>query len=150
MAKTNFNNYRFEGLDYKSYSKEYYTMKRVSDEETKIVICVNSPCLLPTKYGWALILDLKHVVFLKDWAVNCTHFGNDVLLQKEYFKVKTWGFHSFCKNEEEALDFQTWVNLAKEQDESYYERVIWKKRQTKEQKKKALLNNISWENPICI
>ena len=136
MSKTNFNDYRFEGLDYKSYSKKYYTMKRVSDDETKIVVCVNSPRLLPTKYGWALILDLKHVVFLQDWAVNCTHFGN--------------GFHSFCKNEEEALDFQTWVNLAKEQDESYYERVIWKKRQTKEQKKKALLNNISWENPICI
>ena len=65
-------------------------MRRVNSEETKIVVNVGSHHLQKTKYGYALILDEKHVIFVKNWQVSQNYFGNEVLLTKEYFNVKEW------------------------------------------------------------
>ena len=51
MAKKDFNDFRFSGLDWKKTSNKYMTMKRISDDESKIVVKVGSSHLLKTKYG---------------------------------------------------------------------------------------------------
>lgn len=116
IKKNNFNNFRFEGLEHKECSNKYFTMKRVSEDENKIVVKVADSHLIKTKYGYALILDHNHVVFLKEWQVNQNYFGNEVLLQKEYFNVKEWGKHEdFFKNDE-FLNFDAWLKVAYEQE----------------------------------
>jgi len=114
--KENFNDFRFSGLEYRSISNKYFTMKRVSDNENKIVVKVDDVHLKRTKYGYALILDYNHVVFLKDWQVSENYFGNEVLLQKEYFSVKEWGTHEQFSNNEEYLSFENWLKIAHEQE----------------------------------
>lgn len=114
--KTNFNDFRFSGLEYRSYSNKYFTMKRVSDDESKIVVKVADVHLQKTKYGYALILNRKHVVFLKEWQVSQNYFGNEVLLQKEYFNVKEWGNHEQFSDNEEYLSFDEWLKTAHEQE----------------------------------
>lgn len=116
MTKTNFNDFRFNGLDYKPYSAKYFTMKRVSSDESKIVVKVADVHLKKTKYGYALILDRTHVVFLKDWQVDRNYFGNEVLLQKEYYDIKEWGNHEEFEDSEDYLSFDGWLKIAYEQD----------------------------------
>lgn len=116
MTKKEFNNYRFEGLDFKEISNKYLTMNRVNAEETKIVVKVSSEHLIKVKFGYALILDKTHVVFLKDWQVNNNFYGTEVLLTKEYFNVKEWGEYENFAASDEFLKFENWVTVAKEQD----------------------------------
>lgn len=131
--ENNFNDYRFEGLDYTSQSNKYFTMKRYNKEETKIIVNVGESHLIETKYGYALILDYSHVVFLKSWQVNVNYFGNEVLLQKDFFNVKEWGNHDEFSEIPENLNWETWVNVAKAQEASIDEEglrnnyVLWKK-----------------------
>ena len=113
--KTEFNDFRFNGLNYKECSNKYFTMNRVSDDEQKIVVKVSEEHLLETKYGYALILDYNHVVFLKNWQVDHNYFGNEVLLAKEYFVVKEWGEFENFGEEPQNLDWNTWVKAAKDQ-----------------------------------
>lgn len=89
-----FNDFRFEGLDYQAYSNKYATMKRVSENGDKIVMRVADSHLLKTRYGWAFIVDAKHVIFLKDWCVNCNYYQNEVMFDRNYFVIKEWGYHS--------------------------------------------------------
>lgn len=112
-----FDNFRFDGLNFHRASNKYLTMDRVSKDENKIVVKVSDEHLLATKYGYALILDRSHVVFVKDWAVSSNWFGNEVLLTKKFWNVKEWGnFEDFDINEDN-YNFDNWVKAAKEQDE---------------------------------
>lgn len=114
-AKCDFNDFRFGGLTYYNWSNKYLRVERVDKEETKIVVRIGDEHLQKTQYGYALILDCKHVVFVKDWQVNQNFYGSEVLLDKNYFNVKEWGsFDEFDVNEEN-LDFNTWLQTAKEQ-----------------------------------
>ena len=113
--KTSFNDFRFGGLNKRRASNQYWTMNRVSEDESKIVVKVADEHLLETRYGYALILDRNHVVFVKDWQVSKNYFGNEVVLTKEYFNVKEWGtFNDFCENEE-VLSWKHWLEIAKNQ-----------------------------------
>lgn len=131
--KKDFNEFRFSGLDYKLDSNKYYTMKRVSDDENKVVVKVAAEHLLKTKYGYALILDRSHVVFLKEWQVSQNYFGNEVILQRDFFSVKEWGNHDDFENSDEYLTFDKWLEVAKEQDNAIDEdgfkenKVRWEK-----------------------
>lgn len=129
MAKKDFNNFRFEGLNHREQSNKYFTMDRINADETKIVVKVADEHLLKTQYGYALILDNAHVVFIKAWQVSENYFGNEVLLTKEFFTVKEWGdFSEHFDSEEDMLVWETWVQIAKEQsattDEDGYTRSI--------------------------
>lgn len=115
-GKNKFDDFRFEGLSYRSQSNKYLTMKRVSDNEEKIVVKVGDSHLISTKYGYALILDYSHVVFLKPWQVDRNWFGNEVLIDKKYWIVKEWGEHKNFEVIPENYDFNTWLNVAKEQE----------------------------------
>lgn len=113
--KNDFNEFRFKGLNYRKFSNKYLTMKRVSEDEKKVVIKVSDSHIITTKYGYAFILDKKHVVFLKEWQVNRNFYGNEVLLDKDYFQVKEWGeFENFLEDEK-ALNYSEYVEIAKEQ-----------------------------------
>lgn len=113
----NFNEFRFEGLNHRECSNKYLTMNRTNADDTKIIVKVADSHILKTRYGYALILDWNHVVFLKDWQVDINYFGNEVLLTKEYWNVKEWGDFSDEFDEEPAnLDWATWVEIAKAQD----------------------------------
>lgn len=114
--KSDFNDFRFKDLNWKQYSNNYLTMNRVSHEETKIVVKVADSHLKETKYGYALILDRTHVVFLKNWQVSSNYYGNEVLLQKDFFQVKEWGDFDEFDNEPENLIFENWLEVAKEQE----------------------------------
>lgn len=91
-------------------------MKRVNAEKTKIVVKVAPDHLVKTKFGYALILDKTHVVFIKDWQVNNNFYGTEVILTKEYFNVKEWGDHNEFAISDEFLSFEKWVEVAKAQD----------------------------------
>lgn len=112
-----FDKFRFEGLNCRDYSNAYYTMNRVSEDEKKIVVKVADNHLIPTKYGYALVLDHLHVVFLKDWQVDANWFGNEVLINRDFWNVKEWGVHDAFVENEEALTFEHWLLAAKEQDD---------------------------------
>ena len=131
--KKDFNEFRFAGLNYRDKSNKYFTMDRVSADKNKIVVKVADEHLLPTKYGFALILDCSHVIFIKDWQVDRNYYGNEVMLTKEYFNVKEWGDFSDFGEEPENLKWETWLDTAKEQDSLVDEdgekmnRVNWQK-----------------------
>lgn len=119
MKKNEFNEFRFEGLNYKDYSKKYWTMKRVSDNNEKIVVKVGDSHLKKTLYGYALILDETHVVFLKEWQVSENYYGNEVLITKNFFNVKEWGQHNaFLGSNEENYNFDNWLKIALEQEKA--------------------------------
>ena len=83
MNKQNtFNDFRFEGLDYKEASNKYLTMKRVNAEGTKCVVKIAPKQIVKTKFGWALILDRTHVIFIKDWQVSVSnYYGIEVFIR---------------------------------------------------------------------
>lgn len=129
--KNNFNDFRFEGLNYKKCSNKYFTMDRVSADENKIVVKVGESHLIETRYGFALILDNTHVVFLKKWQVNRNYFGNEILLVRDFFKPTEWGTHDEFIGEENYCDFNAWLGVAKEQrdfvdEEGNKNKALWK------------------------
>lgn len=122
-----FNDFRFDGLNRKSWSNKYMTMDRVSESEEKIVVKVADSHLFQTRYGYGLILDANHVVWLKDWAVSINWYGNEVLLDKNFFNVKesTREFEDFDE-EPEHCNWEHWLDVAKIQRDAD-NRVIWAK-----------------------
>ncbi len=118
MSK-DFNEFRFSGLHLEEQSNKYLTMNRVSDDENKVVVKVGTDHLLKTKYGFALILNSTHVVFLKDWQVDINYFGNEVLIDKDYWLVKEWGdFSDAFDDSEDNLKFEKWLSVANIQQEA--------------------------------
>lgn len=111
-----FNNFRFAGLNYRKMSNKYLTMNRVSADESKIVVRIGSDHILPTEYGYALILNSENVCFLKHWQVSDGPTNTEVLLQKEYFKVKQWGNFPNFPTDDKNLAFESWLEAAKAQD----------------------------------
>lgn len=111
-----FNEFRFEGLNVREHSNKYIELDRVNKEETKIIVTVSENHIKPTKYGYMLILDVNHVVFLKDWQVDINWYGVQVLLTKEYFNAKEFGcWEDFWEAEDGQLEWNYWLELAKEQ-----------------------------------
>lgn len=129
--KADFNDFRFDGLNWRQSSNEYLTMERVSEDENKIVVKVAPEHLMRTKYGYALILDYSHVVFLKSWQVSDNYYGTEVMLTRDFFNVKEWGEHEAFGDEPENLTYDNWLKVAKEQnavDEDGFKinRVTWR------------------------
>ncbi len=124
--KASFRDWLFSGLNVNSASNKYYSLNRVNDEENKIIVKVSDSHIIPTKYGYALILDRTHVVFLKDWAVESNWYSNEVMLTKQYFNVKAWGEHDEFSDNNEALDFNHWLDVAKVQQQAQ-NYVRWRK-----------------------
>ena len=114
---TDFNNFRFEGLNWYQISNNYISMQRVSADNSKIVVKVADSHIISTKFGYALILDRTHVVFLKEWQVSYNYYGIEVLLQKDFFNVKEWGNFDDFDDEPDNLVFNEWLDTAKAQSD---------------------------------
>lgn len=113
---TDFNKFRFEGLDARCYSNKYMTMKRVSDDESKIVVKVADEQVFETQYGFGLIINRTHVVWLKSWQVSVNWYGTEILLNKDYFKPteSKREFENYLYDPENE-SWETWLNVAKDQ-----------------------------------
>lgn len=122
-----FNDYRFFDLNYQDYSSSYFTMDRINDTSDKIVVNVDKSHLQETKYGYALILDHNHVVFLKPWQVSCNYYGNEVLLIEKYWVVREWGTWEDFSENSSRLIFNHWLEVAHNQQEHLGKIVKWKK-----------------------
>ena len=89
-----------------------------------------------------MILDDKHVVWLKDQNVDRNYYGNEVILNKQYFNVKTWGdFSDRFSSEPKNLEFNEWLDTAKAQQKAGNE-VKWEM-QYYSPKTRAILKNMS-------
>lgn len=107
----------FAGLNPYARSNKYLLMDRVSEDQNKIVVKVSPDQLLRTRYGYALILDSTHVVFIKEWQVTEEfELGRDVLLDRKYWNVKEWGHFEDYGECEENYSFDTWLTIASEQN----------------------------------
>lgn len=132
-TRKEFNLFRFDGLEARDLSNKYMTMNRVTEEKNKIVVKVGGDHLMKTKYGYALILDNTHVVFVKDWQVDCNFFQNEVLLTRDFWNVKEWGTHDNFEENEKMLDFDFWVTAAliqqeeRDEDGDKVNKVRWSK-----------------------
>lgn len=121
---------RFPDMNAHEISNNYWSMDRVSKNEDRVVVRVAEEHLIKTQYGYALVLDDKHVVFTKDNYVSQNYFGNEVMLNKQYFNVKEWGNHSNFSENPQNLKWETWLNTAKEQakaDKKEGRSVRWEK-----------------------
>lgn len=115
-TKGSFNDFRFDGLNARQVSNNYITMNRVNSTKDRVVVRVGDNHLEKTPYGYALVLDKKNVVFVKDWQVSQNYYGNEVVLTKQYFKPREWGNHStFSGINKENHNWSTWVKAAEEQ-----------------------------------
>ena len=64
--------------------------------------------------------------FLKDWQVDQNYYGNEVLLNKEFFIPKKWGDFSLeFGYEEDNLNWEEWLNTAIAQSENEDNAVRW-------------------------
>lgn len=132
----------FEGLRPVRETNKYITMNRVSEDKKKIIVNVADSHLRSTPYGYALILDDNHVVYLKDFAVNKNYYGNEVLINKDYFKVvERKGYSDEFGENKKNLSYDTWLKTAKIQQRAKNE-VKWEKHY-KSAKTKAIMKNMS-------
>lgn len=90
-SKHTFNAYRFSGFHYKSYSPKYWIFSsQVNDDESKVLIRVAATNLFSYltdtgKTRYVLKLDRTHCAFLNSWQYFTGHYGNYILLDKEYY-----------------------------------------------------------------
>jgi hypothetical protein len=106
-------NYWNAGLNPRRITNKYITMNRVSEDGEKIVVKVSDAHLLETRYGFGLILDSRHIVWLKENQVSKNYYGNEVIINKGYFNVKEWGdFSNEFESIPENLSFETWKESA--------------------------------------
>lgn len=121
-----FNEFRFDGLKCREVSNKYFTMSRVSEDKNKIIVKVDDNHIFKTRYGYALILNAEYVLFLKEWQVDQNYYGNEVLLNKEFFIPKKWGDFSLdFEFEEDNLDWNEWLNTAIAQNNEEDNEVRW-------------------------
>lgn len=138
LKKEMFYQTAFDGLDFKKASNKYYEIeKRVSEDETKILVNADASHIFATKYGYGLIVGRDRVVWLNDWQVftvadwfqtEFTRGTYQVLLSKDYYKpVKSnREFEGICVGDcesdsefEKANCYHSWddmLDIAKAQE----------------------------------
>lgn len=127
----NFNAWRFDGIKMRNRSNKYLEGdQRVSLDGNKIIVNINSDQVKPTMYGYMLILDKEHIMWLKDWQVSDTSYGTEVILNKQYFNPKVSKYtHEDYADEPSNLKWETWKKAAEEQ-EKRKAAIIFKKQAT--------------------
>lgn len=125
--------YTFKGFNPEQFlkcSNKYVelTGSHVSEDGNNVVIKIAPNHVIPTKFGFAIIVDAKRVVFIKHWQVWGTSFKDSsyiVSFNRQFYQVKEWGDHSaeFGEyediNESDMGNFDNLVKLAKKQEEYY-------------------------------
>lgn len=97
----------------------------VSKDGNNAVLNIGSSHIFQTKYGYGVIVDAKHTVFVKPWQVwgtNRANGGYVVNFNRQYYNVKKYGDHSanFAQGGKDALtNFDKVVKMAKQQEKFY-------------------------------
>lgn len=126
-------NYTFKGFapeQFRKYSKQYAYLlgSHVSADGNNVVIKIAPSHVIPTRFGYAIIVDANRVVFIKEWQVWGTSFKDGsyiVSFNRQFYQVKEWGDHSENFGEYDDINdsafgnFDNLVKLAKEQEEYY-------------------------------
>ena len=86
MKNLDFQNYRFDGLEWEKGSNKYYRVQQYNPNSDNAIIRVADEHLIKTQYGYGFKTDAEHVVWVKDWQVNQNYYGNFVLANKKYWK----------------------------------------------------------------
>lgn len=121
MSKKDFNNFRFSGFDVYNRSNKYLSTKnRINNDETKAIIRIADVHIFKTQYGYGLIIDANHIVWLKEWQVSDNWFGIEILLDKNYFNVKESKkeFSDFFVDDENSMNsWEKVLDVARAQNE---------------------------------
>lgn len=120
--KKNFNEFRFNGLNFRQETNKYMTMNRVSADKNKIVVKTGANHLFKSRYGYGLIVDEHSVVWLKEWQVNSNWYTEEddsveIVLDRKFWKVVKFGdfWDGFGKND---TDFDFWLECAEVQQKA--------------------------------
>ena len=113
----------FNQDDFQDYSNKRikYVGSMVNGDESKILLVVSPEKLRETKYGYGLIIDAEHVVFIKSWQVlgTCYERMNSylIVLDRNYFSVKEFQFADQGDEfgESETTTFDDFKEVAKMQ-----------------------------------
>ena len=89
-------NYTFKGFateQFSKYSNKYVELRgaHVSEDGNNAVVKISSNHVIPTKYGYAIIVDAKRVVFIKDWQVWGTSYKDGsyiISFNRQYYQAK--------------------------------------------------------------
>lgn len=121
-------NYKFKGFKPEQFYKEsnkYMTLRgaQVSEDGENAVILLSAEHVFPTRYGYGVIVDANHVVWIKDWQVWGQTRNNHYVINfsKTFYQVKEYGgfSDSFSYGVEDSLlgTFDSVVKIANEQTE---------------------------------
>lgn len=121
--------YKFKGFAPEQFRKNSnrfteFRGSQVSTDGENVVVLVGADHVFPTKYGYGVIVDASHVVWVKSWQVwglNRAKNAYAINFSKAFYSVKEYGDFSdnFSDNlEKSALSsFEKVVELANEQAE---------------------------------
>lgn len=125
-------NYKFKGFkaeQVKKLSNQYKELvgQHVSDDGNNAVLKIAAGHVFKTRYGYGVIVDATHVVFIKDWQV--WGFSRDqqsyiINFNRDYYQVKEYGdFPDFEHYEDlkssDLATFDQVMAIAKQQEEAY-------------------------------
>ena len=122
-------NYKFKGFQeeqFKKISNKYteFIGKQVSEDQNNAVILISEEHVFATRYGYGVIVDSSHVVWVKSWQVwgiNRTNTAYAINFSREFYNVKEYGDFSenFSDDLENSMlgDFDKVVKIANEQAE---------------------------------
>lgn len=128
-----FDKFRFGDLRPRRDSNAYYEVDRINSAKDKIIVTVPSERVFQTKYGYGLILNADHVLWLKSWQVGRGKLWNgsryevhtNVLLQKNYFNPSKANYErTDYPYERVSLTWQEWEGYARAQSKNG--RAYWK------------------------
>lgn len=95
----------------------------VSKDKNNAVVLVDSMQVMKTKYGYGVVVDDKHTVFVKDWQVwgrNAENKHVVINFNRQYYNVKEWGNYSESWRKKSNLKtFDDVVKLARKQEKEY-------------------------------
>lgn len=82
-----FDRFRFQGMDVERESGKYYKIGAVSADGNKLLVSMGENHVKKTPYGYAVALSENKVAYVKDWQVQTSYRGGQlVLLDKQHFK----------------------------------------------------------------
>lgn len=117
-----FDAYRFGDMRPSRPSNKYYEVDRINKSGDKIIVTVPNDRVFQTKYGYGLVLNADHVLWLKNWQVGQAKYFNgsgydvqtNVLLQKQYFNPQKSNYErSDYSYEAKNLTWKEWESVAK-------------------------------------
>ena len=128
-TKNTFNDYRFAGFHYQSYSPKYWVFtSQINDDESKVLIRIAANRIFSYedhdgKTHYVLKLDQTHCAFFKEWEYFKGLYGNYLLIDhKRYHAVKSTKRFIELDLHSDMLTFASAIVLAKHQEHNQHKK----------------------------